>query len=99
MGGGLFALFVFSCQVFDFLVLRDDIGIALFAMGQGAIGAILDVPRDILEVSTASGAQGIEWAVAEKAVKELAFLLMAGKKLAIFIFEIRKVVFHYFRLM
>ena len=68
-------------------------------MGQGAIGAILDVPRDILEVSTAFGAQGIERAVAEKAVEELAFLLMTGKKLAIFVFEIGKIIFHYFRLM
>ena len=74
---------VLLCQLHQLRVLGYDVAVAAAAMGQQAVGAVLDTVFQIPEIAAAFAAQRIQRAVAEQAVEVLRMVrLMAGKKLA-----------------
>ena len=70
-------------------VIPCDIGVALFAVGQNAVGAVLDASGEIPEITAAPVPQSIERTIAEEAVEVLRVrLFMAGEKLTVPVAEI-----------
>ena len=94
----LFLFFmVLFCQLHQFFVFTDDVGVVFRAVRHGALRAILALPCQVPEVAAAFIAQRIERTIAEQAVEAVRIVrFMAGEKLAVFIIEEAIAVIHYF---